>query len=313
MEQVPLIDFGPLRDGSPGGLAQVARAVGAAAREIGFFGVINHGVPETVITEMFTAARRFFALPFAQKQALNIEQSSAYLGYARIALERLDPSRPGDVKESFNLGRERAEDDPDLIAGTPFVGRNQWPELPGFRAPMLRYFDALTRAALDVHRAIAGDLGLPPDFVATKYDRPLTALRVLRYPPHPGTFDGTHYGAGPHTDYGGVTLLAQDDAGGLEVRRRDGTWMPVAPVAGAFVCNIGDAMMRWTNDVYVSNAHRVVNRSGRERYSAAFFCEPNPDAEIACIPTCAGPERPAKYPPIAFADLLRSRLEPTYR
>jgi isopenicillin N synthase-like dioxygenase len=83
-------------------------------------------------------------------------------------------------------------------------------------------------------------------------------------------------------------------------------------VPGTFVCNIGDALMRWTNDIYVSNAHRVVNRSGRERYSAAFFCEPNPDALIACIPSCASAERPAKYPPIPFADHLRSRLEPTY-
>jgi isopenicillin N synthase-like dioxygenase len=312
MDQVPLIDIAPLREGSPAGLARVAREIGAAAREIGFFGVVNHGVPTAIVDDMFAAAQTFFALPFETKQALTIEQSAAYLGYARIALERLDPSRPGDVKESFNLGRERADDDPDVLAGTPFVGRNLWPDLPGFRATMMRYFDALTAASFDVHRAIAFDLGLSPEYFASKYDRPLTALRVLHYPPHPGDFDGTQYGAGPHTDYGGITLLAQDETGGLEVRRRDGAWIPVAPVPGAFVCNIGDAMMRWTNDVYVSNAHRVVNRSGRERYSAAFFCEPNPDAEIACIPTCAGPARPAKYPPIAFSDLLRSRLEPTY-
>jgi isopenicillin N synthase-like dioxygenase len=99
---------------------------------------------------------------------------------------------------------------------------------------------------------------------------------------------------------------------GLEVRRRDGAWIAVAPQPGTFVCNIGDAMMRWTNDVYVSNAHRVVNRSGRERYSAAFFCEPNPDAVIACLPGCAALGEPAKYPPIAFSDYLRSKLEPTY-
>jgi isopenicillin N synthase-like dioxygenase len=313
MEQVPLVDLGPLRDGSGAGLAQVAREIGAAARDIGFFGVINHGVPDAIVTAMFAAARDFFALPVAEKDALTIEQSSAYMGYARMELERLDPSRPGDMKESFNLGRERADDDPDIIAGTPFVGRNLWPALPGFRATMLRYFEALTATAFDVHRAMATDLGLPEHHFASKYDRPLTAMRVLHYPPHPGAFDGTQYGAGPHTDYGGVTLLAQDDTGGLEVRRRDGEWIAVPPVAGAFVCNIGDAMMRWTNDVYVSTAHRVVNRSGRERYSAALFCEPNPDAMIECLPACSSAANPPKYPPIAFADLLRSRLEPTYR
>ena len=313
MEAVPVIDIGPLRDGTSAGLARVARAIGAAARDIGFFAVANHGVPDALVAEMFAAARAFFALPAAVKDELTIEASPHYLGYARFELERLDPSLPGDVKESFNMGRERAADDPDLLAAKPFVGTNRWPDLAGFRATMLRYFDVLTGVGLDVHRAIAADLGLPAEYFRDAYDRPLTALRVLHYPPHPGAFDGSQYGAGPHTDYGGVTLLAQDETGGLEVRRRDGSWIAVAPVRGTFVCNIGDAMMRWTNDVYVSNAHRVVNRSARERYSAAFFCEPNPDALIACIPACAGPGNPAKYPPIAFADFLRTKLEPTYR
>ena len=313
MEHVPVIDVGPLREGSEAGLTRVAAAIGAAAREIGFFSIVNHGVPHDLVAEMFAAARAFFALPIDVKDELTIENSPHYQGYARVELERLDPLKPGDVKESFNMGPERAPDDPDILARTPFVGPNRWPHVPGFRATMLRYFETMLGVGLDLHRAIATDLQLPADYFARSYDRPLSALRVLRYPPHPGTFDGTQHGAGPHTDYGGVTLLAQDGTGGLEVRRRDGEWVAVAPAAGTFVCNIGDAMMRWTNDVYVSNAHRVVNRSGRERYSAAFFCEPNPDATIACIPACAGPGNPAKYPPIAFADLLRSRLEPTYR
>ncbi len=313
MEQVPIIDVGPLREGSEAGLARVAAAVGAAAREIGFFSIANHGVPGDLVTEMFSASRAFFGLPIDVKDELTIENSPHYQGYARVELERLDPSKPGDVKESFNMGPERAPDDPDILARTPFVGPNRWPRVPGFRATMLRYFETMLGVGLDLHRAIATDLQLPADYFARSYDRPLSALRVLRYPPHPGMFDGTQYGAGPHTDYGGVTLLAQDGTGGLEVRRRDGEWVAVAPAAGTFVCNIGDAMMRWTNDVYVSNAHRVVNRSGRERYSAAFFCEPNPDATIACIPACADSGNPAKYPPIAFADFLRSRLEPTYR
>ena len=311
MDEVPVIDITDALAG-PLGLARVASQVGAAAREIGFFSISGHGVPETLVREMFLAARAFFALPTKTKGELGIEKSPHYLGYARMAFEKLDPSRPGDAKESFNMSRERAPDDPDLVARAPFVGRNQWPQDPGFRATMLRYFDALLSVGLTVHRAIATDLGLPSDYFAPAYDRSLSALRVLRYPPHPGEFDGKRFGAGPHTDYGGVTLLAQDDVPGLEVRRRDGTWLAVAPTPGTFVCNIGDAMMRWTNDVYVSNAHRVVNRSGRERYSAAFFCEPNPDAVIACLPACLRPGEKPKYAPIAFSDYLRSRLEPTY-
>jgi isopenicillin N synthase-like dioxygenase len=312
MQRVPIVDLAPLRDGTHAGVVAVARDVGAAARDIGFFSVANHGVPPGIIDELFVAAQQFFALPAAVKAETPIEQSPQYLGYARMALEKLDPNRPGDAKESFNMGRERAPDDSDLIAGTAFVGHNQWPRLAGFRAALLAYFDRLAELGNLIHRAIALDLGVDANYFAPSYDRSLSALRVLHYPPHPGIFDGNLYGAGPHTDYGGLTLLAQDANGGLEVRRRDGEWIAVDPTPDTFVCNIGDALMRWTNDIYVSNAHRVVNRSGRARYSAAFFCEPNPEAIIACIPGCAGPEHPAKYAPVAFADYLRSRLEPTY-
>lgn len=312
MDRVPIIDLQPLRDGTPDGLARVAAQIGAAARDIGFFSVRNHGIPNAAIDGLFSAAGSFFAQPDDVKDELSIERSPNYAGYARMEMERLDPARPGDAKESFNMGRERAEDDPDLLAGKPFVGRNQWPPLPGFRDAMLGYFDHALVAAQLVHSAIAVDLGLNAAYFEPFYERPLAALRVLHYPPHPGTFDETQYGAGPHTDYGGITLLAQDDTGGLEVKRRDGGWIAVDPVPGTLVCNIGDALMRWTNDVYVSNAHRVVNRSGRERYSCAFFYEPHPDAIIACIPSCTDEAHPAKYAPIAFADHLRSRIEPTY-
>jgi isopenicillin N synthase-like dioxygenase len=220
MADVPTIDIAPARDG-PSGLARVARDVGLAARDIGFFSVAGHGVPQGLVAEMFAAAHSFFALPASAKAELAIEKSPQYLGYARMAFEKLDPSRPGDAKESFNMGSERAADDPDLLAGKPFVGRNQWPESRAFRATMLQYFEALLAVGLTVHRAIATDLGLPADYFAHAYERSLSALRVLRYPPHPGTFDGKQFGAGPHTDYGGVTLLAQDDVAGLEVRRCD--------------------------------------------------------------------------------------------
>ncbi len=312
MESVPVIDVAPLRSGSPAGVATVAAAIGAAARDIGFFAIRNHGVDAALREAMFAAAARFFALPVEEKCRVAIENTPDYVGYARLAAERLDPARPGDHKESFNMTRERPADDPELLARKPFVARNQWPQLADFREPMLAYFAAVQALALELHRAIAVDLAVDPAAFVANFARPLTALRVLHYPPHPGVFDGGQYGAGPHTDYGSLTLLAQDDAGGLEVRRRDGVWVAVDPVPDTFVCNIGDALMRWTNDVYVSNPHRVVNRSGRERYSAAFFCEPNGDAPIAAIPSCTSAANPPKYAPIAFADLLRSRIEPTY-
>ncbi len=312
MVTIPMIDVAPLRAGTHDGLLETAAAIGAAARDIGFFGIVNHGVPAGVVAELFSAAHAFFALPAEVKAESAIERSPHYLGYARPALERLDPARPGDAKESFNMGRERAADDPDLVAGKPFVGANQWPRLPGFRPALVAYFDRLAELGALVHRAVAVDLELEPNYFASRYDRALSALRILRYPPHPGAFDGTLYGAAPHTDYGGLTLLAADGSGGLEVRRRDGEWIAADPAPGAFVCNVGDALMRWTNDIYVSTPHRVVNRSGRPRYSAAFFCEPNPDARIECIPACASRDAVPKYPPIEFSTYLRSRVERTY-
>jgi isopenicillin N synthase-like dioxygenase len=137
-------------------------------------------------------------------------------------------------------------------------------------------------------------------------------LRLLHYPPAPERAEAGQLGAGEHTDYGCVTLLATDGVGGLQVRTRDGDWLNAPHVPGAFVCNIGDCLMRWTNDIYVSTPHRVVSPSGQERFSVAFFLDPNPEAEISCLPGCATPDRPARYAPIRGDDFLTSRLSPTY-
>jgi isopenicillin N synthase-like dioxygenase len=306
MDHVPIIDLGPLLAGAQS-QAAVAREIGAAARDIGFFAVTNHGVSAPLVKGVFEAARAFFALPDARKAEVGIERSPHYLGYAAMGSERLDPQRPGDAKETFNMGREIAPDDPDFLAGKPFVGLNAWPDVPDFRPALLAYYAALQQLGETLHRAIALDLSINPGFFSGMFERPLSALRLLHYPPHPGVFDGRQYGAGPHTDYGNITLLAQDRTGGLEVRTRAGRWIAIEPTPGTFVCNIGDALMRWSNDVYVSTPHRVINRSGNERYSVAFFCEPAADTPIVCLPECSG-----KYAPITFADSLRSRIEPTY-
>ncbi len=172
--------------------------------------------------------------------------------------------------------------------------------------------ETLSGLLLDLMRPLAIDLGMEPDFFATNHDRALWRLRLLRYPPHPGRFDGSLYGVAPHTDWGSVTLLAQDDVGGLDVRKRDGTWISVAPTPGAFVCNIGDSLMRWSNGAYVSTPHRVVNQSTRDRYSIAFFGSPNPDALIEALPSCVSADAPPAYPPIVYEDYLRERHAAVY-
>ena len=212
------------------------------------------------------------------------------------------------MKEAFNVGLDLAPDDPELVAGKPFRSLNAWPDLPGFRETALAYYDACAALGARLHRAFARDLGLEPDFFADKFDRPMATLRFLHYPaPSRGADPQT--GAGEHTDYGNLTLLATDDVGGLEVRTRAGQWIEAPVVPGAFIVNIGDCLMRWTNDVYVSTPHRVVNRTAKERYSIAFFYDPNPDAIVETIPSCLKQGERARYPAVLAADYLNSRLD----
>ncbi len=229
-----------------------------------------------------------------------------------MAAEALDPARGPDRKEAFNIGLDLAPDDPEVLAGKPFRGVNLWPENPAFRDVLLRYYEAVWAVGLDLHRAIAVDLGLPEDFFADKLDRPMATLRLLHYPAAPSSA-AEQLGAGEHTDYGNLTLLATDAVGGLEVRSRTGGWLAAPVIPDTFVCNIGDCLMRWTNDAYVSTPHRVVNPAGRERYSVAFFLDANPDALVEPLATCISPGEPPRYASILAAAYLQSRLDATYR
>lgn len=309
--EIPVVDLTALRDRTA--TRAVAAAIGRACRDTGFFYVAGHGVSEALLARVRAAAEGFFALPEAEKLRVSIRSSRHNRGYVPLESEALDPARKGDLKEGFNAGRELASDDPDLVAGKLFCGPNQWPAAPpGFRDALLGYFDVMLGLCQHLHRAFATDLGLAEDHFAKLIDKPLATLRLLHYPPHPGDFVPDQYGAAPHTDYGNVTVLWQDDVGGLEVRARSGDWIAATPLPGTFVCNIGDCLMRWSNDTYVSTPHRVVNRSGRERWSIPFFLDPNGDAPVECLPTCAGPGRPALYPPTTGAAYLRERLDATY-
>jgi isopenicillin N synthase-like dioxygenase len=308
---IPNVDVGGI-DASRSEFERISGEIGAAARGIGFFSVVNHGIAPDLIESVFAQAAIFFHRPQAEKDALSVANSRDFRGYVKIGEERLDPAYPPDIKECFNVGRDLAPDDAGILAGIPFHAVNQWPSLPEFRETLVAFYREMRALELRLTRAVAFDLGIAEDYFAPMFDPALVLMRLLRYPPHPGTFDGSAFGAGAHTDYGFLTLLAQDDVGGLEVRARDGSWIDVPPVANAFVCNIGDCLMRWTNDLYVSNSHRVVNRTGRERYSIAVFGDPNPDALVECLPSCLAPGEAPKYPPVTYADYLRSRYDETY-
>ena len=313
-DDIPVIDLTGLRAGGAAAAPAVA-AIGEACRRIGFFVVTGHGVPAETLQAAGAAARAFFALPLDEKMALSIDRSPHNRGYVRLQGETLNLARTADQKEAFNIGLDLAPDDPEVVAGKRFRGVNLWPDLPGWREAILDYFAQATELGLLLLSAFARDLGEPEDRFRPWMERPSATLRLLRYPPQaldrrPGDTD--RIGAGEHTDYGALTLLTQLDGGGLEVRRRDGAWVPVPVIPGSFVCNIGECLMRASNDLYVATPHRVISTSPEQRHSIAFFFDPNPDVTIAPLARCVGPDRPARYPPVLFGDYLASRLDPTY-
>ncbi len=307
---VPTIDLRPLAEGD-GGVARVAAEVGRACRETGFFAVSHPPVPEGLGGAVFAAAEAFFALPAERKAAVSIRHSGHNRGYVGLAVEALDPARGPDNKEAFNVGLDLAADDPEVLAGRPFRGPNLWPDLPGFRPTLVAYYDAMLALGVALHRAVAVDLGLDPAFFDDKFRRPLATLRLLHYPAA-AAGGAAGLGAGTHTDYGNLTLLATDGVGGLEVRARDGGWIAVPPMPGRLVCNVGDCLMRWTNGIYASTPHRVVSPAGRVRRSVAFFLDADPDVLVEALPGCVAPGASPIYTPVTVADHLRARLDSTY-
>ncbi|MEM6758203.1 MAG: 2-oxoglutarate and iron-dependent oxygenase domain-containing protein [Pseudomonadota bacterium] len=299
---IPVLDWAQTRNDRAGFTA----ALGAAVRETGFFLLANAEVPQGLKDTVFKHADAFFSLPRAEKAKLSILDTPHFRGWAKPGDESLDETQPEvDTKETFNIGYDLAPDDPRVLSNEPFRGVNRWPEIPRFADAMLAYYNACQAQALDLLSVMAEDLGLASDHFAAHFTHPLSAMRLLHYPPATGA--DSEIGAGAHTDYGAITLLMTDGEPGLQVRPRGGDWTDVPHVPGAYVVNIGDCLMRWTNDIYVSTPHRVLPPQ-RQRRSVAFFCEANPDALVAALPGTGT----AKYPPVRAADYLASRLDATY-
>ncbi len=299
---IPLLDWNDFHNDKPSFVAQI----GAACRDAGFFLLKNSSVPADLRAEMFVQADHMFGLPEADKEKISILNTPHFRGWGKQGDESLDENSPEvDNKETFNIGFDLPADDPRVIAQEPFRGVNQWPDIPGFSETMLAYYDAALDQGVQLHRALALDLGLPEQHFQDLFHDPLAALRLLHYPPGSGAEN--EIGAGAHTDYGALTLLMTDGEPGLQVRPRGKDWIDVPHVPDAYVVNIGDCMMRWTNDIYVSTPHRVLPPK-RQRRSIAMFIEAHPDTIVAALPGTGDP----KYPPIRAADYLQSRLDATY-
>ncbi len=300
---IPVLDWQRFTTGED--VDGFVRDLGRACRETGFFLITGHGIPDDVIKDVFAQGDAFFARPMAEKSKVDIRNNPHNRGWACEGSESLDEtSGQMDRKEAFNVGLDLAADDPRVLNGEPFRGVNVWPEVEGFRDTMLAYYDQIWALSRALHRAFEMDLNLPQGYFAEHFTAPLATLRVLSYPASP---DGAGIGAGAHTDYGSVTMLMTDGVGGLQVKPRGLDWIDAPHVPGAFVVNIGDCLMRWSNDIYVSTPHRVLPPKTARR-SIAFFLDPNPDSVISALPGTGE----AKYAAITGADYLRSRLDATY-
>jgi isopenicillin N synthase-like dioxygenase len=280
-DTIPVIDMAPLSSGGRAQALGVAIDVRRAATDVGFFYVRNHGVPEDVIARAQHAAAAFFALPDEEKAKVAVDRRHrGWLGAGGAKMH--EGARP-DLKESFNWALELAADDPDVGPDKPLLGPNNWPaDMPELRPALSSYYDAMLGCGRDLLHAFAMALDLPETFFIERYRKPLARGSVIHYPPQPADLGVEQFGVGPHPDYGCIPLLWQDSNGGLQVRNRAGEWIAAPPIPGTFVINIGDLMARWTNDLFASTPHRVVNNTGRERYSMPVFFDPDFDTVIDC-------------------------------
>lgn len=312
---IPVLDLGPWLRGEPGALQRLATRVREVCGKVGFFAIANHGVPQDVVDRAFEASRRFHSLPLDRKMAIPLNSDNVGYMPVNASMQRhskVETARKPNYNASFFCKIDRGPDDPHVLAGTPFMGMNQWPsDLPGFREDVMAYQNAVRALGMRMLPVVATSLDLPADFFAPYFDPPQLSLRLLHYPVRDER-EPDQYGTGAHTDSGFLTFLMQNGVGGLQVRRADGGWIDAPVLPGCFIVNSGDMLRRWTNDRYLSTPHRVLNASGTDRYSIALFFDPNLDQVLHCLPSCQGPGNPPRHEPITYRTYLTEFLNANY-
>ncbi|MGF2040161.1 MAG: isopenicillin N synthase family dioxygenase [Nostoc sp. CmiVER01] len=294
MVTIPIIDLTAFSNGNITTRQNIIKQIYQACHEIGFMYLHNSGISKDLIKQVFSYSKYFFnlSLEVKQKQAWSNEFNNT--GYVGLERERLDPNKPGDLKEAFNVNKQAAME---------------------IDASILGFYDSCTELANTVLQAYALALELPEDFFITRHNQQNHTLRSLHYPPLQTPPKPGQVRAGEHSDYGSITLLFQDDVGGLEVQTASKEWIAAPAISDTVVVNTGDLMQRWTNDIFCSTKHRVMipsdNKVNQSRYSIAFFCHPNDETEIVCLESCQKEQSPI-YPPILAGEYLLQRLQATY-
>jgi isopenicillin N synthase-like dioxygenase len=305
--EIPVIDFAPMLGTDAAAKANVAAELRRAGTEVGFFYIKNHGVPAEIIRAVFETGPAFFALPLEEKMKTYVSLSTNNSGYTPMLEENVNTSSKGDLHEAYDMGPEAEDADQEAFAP------NIWPDsLPAFRVAMQDYHAQMLKLGRALFSAFAIALDLPADYFAPYITRPVRAQRIVYYPSQNGVIDEAQIGIGAHSDYECFTILAQHEVAALQVLNTEGEWIAAPPIPGTFVVNIGDTMARWSNDVFASTMHRVINTTGRARYSIPFFLGVNYDTLIEALPGCVTEDRPAKYAPVIAGDYVQERLTATY-
>lgn len=308
---IPVIDISALRQGDGDASRDVANKLGTACRDVGFFYVSNHGIPEKIIEDTFKNAERFFSLSLDEKLSYSLEKySKCFRGYSPVLSELADGKRNSYELMEFSV--EFPEDHPDVLANKPMHGPNLWPDLPGYREAMSSYIDQLSSLGFDLMRGIAMSLDLPDDYFHKAFNgRSFWQFRTANYPEEPnvrtmanqlpqrGKVESIEIGdhnCGAHTDYGCLTILLANSPG-LQVLSRSGIWFEAPVIPNTYICNIGDMLQYWTKDLYVATKHRVI--TGSPRISLPFFFQPDYETVIEPLASLQGQQDKA-YPPIQY-------------
>jgi isopenicillin N synthase-like dioxygenase len=265
----------------------------------GFLQFANFAVDGRLLAAVFRESQAFFALPEVEKRRFAYRSASENFGYQGLREENLDPAAAPDLKETFTMRN---------LVHRP-MPQDRWPS-SGFREVMTGFFAQALSAAQAVQRVMARQLGEAEDFFVRLHSGENVTLRLLHYPACPA---GDQIGAGAHTDYGFMTLVFQDGAGGLQVLGQDTRWLDVAPGEGLAVVNSGDLLERWTNGRYRSTLHRVIPPTHGERFSIALFIDPDSHALVEALPACVSPDNPARHGPITAGENLQTKLEASHK
>lgn len=309
VDEIPVIDIADLLEDEERVIERIAWEMQEAAERVGFFYVRNHGIPQALIDDVFRISREFYELPLAEKIKARVLEKKR--GYIELLTGTMQYSTTTDLRESFLWGREFEQEVLNKFTDISLIGPNRWPDesLPEMKPLLCDYFERCVALGRSILRAFAVALDIEIDYFSSHFNHTISRGSSLYYPPQPAELGEEQFGIGAHTDWGVLTLLAQDEVGGLQVKGKDGEWLAAHPISRTLVVNVGDCLERWTNRRFFSNEHRVVNSSDVYRQSIVTFVDPDFDTDIT--PVVKEGEQ-AQYEPITCGEQVLHMFDKAY-